>query len=68
MKIKEKLEYPSCFSERIKDCLEIDCEDVSKCQKDIFKLLMDNDVVANCISLKKENLEEIFLREVRNNG
>lgn len=68
MKIKEKLEYPSCFSERIKDCLEIDCEDVSKCQKDIFKLLMDNDVAANCISLKKENLEEIFLREVRNNG
>ena len=68
MKIKEKLEYPSCFSERIKDCLEIDCEDVSKCQKYIFKLLIDNDVVANCISLKKENLEEIFLREVRNNG
>lgn len=68
MRIKEKLEYPSCFSERIKDCLEIDCEDVSKCQKDIFKLLMDNDVVANCISLKKENLEEIFLREVKNNG
>ena len=40
MKIKEKLEYPSCFSERIKDSLEIDCEDVSKCQKDIFKLLI----------------------------
>lgn len=68
MKIKEKLEYPNSFSERIKDCLEIDGNDIAKVQKDIFALLMDNNVVVNCVATKRESLEEIFLREVRNNG
>ena len=68
LKIKEKLEYPCCFSEIIKDCLEIEGNDISTMQKDIFQLLIDNDVFAKCISIKKETLEEIFLREVRNNG
>ena len=68
MKIKEKLEYPNSFSERIKDCLEIDGDDISKMQKDVFSLLMDNNVVVNCVAAKKESLEEIFLREVRKNG
>lgn len=68
MKIKEKLEYPCCFSEIIKDCLEIEGEDICKLQKDIFNLLIDNNVFAKCVTMKKENLEEIFLREVRNNG
>jgi len=68
MKIKSKIEYPCSFSERIKDCLEINGEDIAKVQKDIFNLLLENEIDVKCISVKSDSLEEIFLREVKNNG
>ena len=37
-------------------------------EKDIFKMLVKNNILVNSISLKKNSLEEIFLKEVRVNG
>ena len=69
MKIKEKLiNYSSRFNERIKDCLEIDGENIFELQGELFSLLTDNKIEVKSISIKNESLEEIFLREVRNNG
>lgn len=66
--VKEKLDYESVFSESVENCLEVEGEDISKLQKDVFKVLSSSKVVINSISVKKENLETIFLREVKNNG
>ena len=68
LKVKEKIEYPHHFSERVRDCLEIEYNDVVKLEKDIFKLLLDEDVSVRSVSIKEESLEEIFLREVEKNG
>jgi len=68
LKIKESLGYPSRFSENIKDCLEIDGEDIIKIQREVFSLLVKNDVEVKQISMKSDSLEEIFLREVKRNG
>ena len=68
LKIKDNIGYTVRFSENIRDCLEIDGEDVTKMQKDIFALLIENDIGIKGISIKSESLEEIFLREVKKNG
>lgn len=68
MLIKDKISYPTNFNDRVKDCLEVNGEDIVAVQKDIFSLLIDNNIVVKCISIKSDSLEEIFLREVRNNG
>lgn len=68
MKVKETVGYTYSFNDRIKDCLEIYGEDMTKLQKDIFGLLIENGVSVKCVSIKSESLEEIFLREVRKNG
>lgn len=67
LKIKEQLNYDNNFSDRIEHCLEINGEDVDKLEMDIFALLKKNKIAVNSISIKKESLEEIFLREVRSN-
>lgn len=66
--IKEKLEYTHNFSDNIENCLEINSEDIDKLEEDILKLILDNKITVNSISIKKESLEDIFLREVRKNG
>lgn len=68
LKIKENIGYPTRFSERIQDCLEIECDDVVKLQKEVFELLIKYDVGVKCLTNKSESLEEIFLREVRKNA
>ncbi len=66
--IKEKVENPTRFSERIKDCLEIDGENILELQKNIFSLLSENKISVKCVAVKRESLEDIFLREVEKNG
>lgn len=68
MVIKEKVEYPTRFSERIKDCLEIDGENIFELEKNIFSLLIKNKIEVKSIAVKSESLEDIFLREVERNG
>lgn len=66
--VKEKLEYENNFSEDIENCLEIKSDDIAKLEKDIFEMLSKNDISVSSISVKKDTLEEIFLREVKRNG
>ena len=65
--IKEKIDRPTRFSERVKDCLEIEDDDMFRLQKDIFNLLIENGIDVKCITTNSVNLEEIFLREVKKN-
>lgn len=65
--IKEKIDRPTRFSERVKDCLEIEDDDMFRLQKDIFNLLIENEIDVKCITTNSVNLEEIFLREVKKN-
>ena len=67
-KIKENLGYTCNFSERIENCLEIYNEDIKKLQKDVFSFLNKHKLFVNFVSVKKDSLEEIFLREVKRNG
>lgn len=66
--VKEKLEHDNNFSEEIENCLEISGEDIFEVERDVLKIILDNEVLFNSISIKKDSLEEIFLREVRRNG
>ena len=66
--IKENLSYESNFSSEVENCLEINSESIDECIKEVLKLLVKNNIVVNSLSIKKDSLEEIFLREVRNNG
>ena len=68
LKIKDKLEYDNNFSDSIENCLEINYSDVNKLEKDIFELLIEEEVLVKSVLIKKDNLEEIFLREVKNNA
>ena len=68
MMLKDKIKYSCFFSEVVKDCLEIEGNNIDDIQKDIFTLLVENNMSVKCISTKSESLEEIFLREVRKNG
>jgi ABC-2 type transport system ATP-binding protein len=68
MKIKERIEYPTKFSERIQDCLDIQCDDIFKVQKELFSLLVEEEVEVKYISISSDSLEDIFLREVKKNG
>ena len=68
LKVREDINYSTRFSERIQDCLEIECDDVLKLQKEVFELLIKHAVGVKCITNKSESLEEIFLREVRKNA
>lgn len=67
IRIKENVDSPTRFSETIKDCLEIDGEDLLSLESKIFYLLADEKVEVKSIAIKNESLEEIFLREVKNN-
>ena len=66
--IKEKVNYNISFSEDIENCLEIYCEDVVALERDIFLMLAENNIAVSSIYIKKDSLEEIFLKEVRLNG
>ena len=66
--VKEKLEHDNNFSEEIENCLEISGEDIFEVERDVLKIILDNEILFNSISIKKDSLEEIFLREVRRNG
>ena len=68
LKIKDKLEYENSFSDSIENCLEINYSDVNVLEKDIFELLIKEEVLVKSVLIKKDNLEEIFLREVKNNA
>ena len=68
MIIKENIKYESNFNENIENCLEVYCEDMDILQKDIFKMLVKNNIAINSISIKKNSLEEIFFKGVRANG
>ena len=68
LKVREDINYSTRFSERIQDCLEIECDDVLKLQKEVFELLIKHAVGVKCITNKSESLEEIFLREVKKNA
>ena len=68
MILKDKIKYSCFFSESIKDCLEIEGNNIDEIEKDIFALLLENNISVKSISAKNESLEEIFLREVRKNG
>jgi len=68
LNIKEKIKYESNFNEHIENCLEIHGDDIQTLQKDIFKILAKENVIVNSISIKKDSLEEIFLKEVKANG
>ena len=52
------------FSEEIKDCLEIDSEDILNLQNNIYKLIIKEKILVKGVSIKKESLEDIFLKEV----
>lgn len=66
--IKDKLDYENSFSGEIENCLEIKGEDIAKLEKDIFELLYKNDIYIKSVSVKKDTLEKIFLKEVRKHG
>jgi len=66
--VKENIKYENSFSESVENCLEIYCEDIAKCQKEIFSLLTKKNILIDSISIKKDSLEDIFLKEVRLNG
>lgn len=68
LSVKDKIQYKTSFNEHIKDCLELDGGEILKMQKDIFSILVENEIEAKCVSIKRDSLEEIFLREVRKNG
>lgn len=68
LKVKDKIGYDNNFSDSIENCLEINYDDVNKLEKDIFKLLIKEEVLVKSVVIKKDNLEEIFLREVKNNA
>ena len=67
IRIKDKIEYECYYNSVIENCLEIEIDEIDRTQKVIFKMLLDNEIVVNSISLKKDSLEEIFLREVSKN-
>ena len=48
--------------------LEIYGEDVAKLQKYIFSMIVKKNIVISSVTIKKDSLEEIFLREVKSNG
>lgn len=66
--IKEKLNYGNNISDEISNGLEINSDDIDECTKEVLKLLVKNKIVINSLGVKKDSLEEIFLREVKNNG
>lgn len=68
MIIKDKVDKPIRFSEKIQDCLEIDGENIFELQEYIFNLLSKNKISVKCVAVKSESLEDIFLREVEKNG
>ena len=68
LKIKENMDVSVRFNTNIENCLEVDGEDMRELQKKIFKVLIKNEVSVKGLSIKRDSLEEIFLREVRNNG
>ena len=68
MMFKENNSYECNFSENIKNCLEIHSEDISKLEKEIFSFLSKKNILVNSVSIKKESLEEIFLKEVKKNA
>ena len=64
LNIKDKIDVPCRFSEEIKDCLEIDSEDILNLQNNIYKLIIKEKILVKGVSIKKESLEDIFLKEV----
>lgn len=68
LKIKDKIEYKTSFSSSIANCLEICDEDISKAQKDVMVLLVNEGIATKSILVKKDSLEEVFFKEVRNNA
>lgn len=65
---KEKISYDSYFNENIENCLEIKSDDVFKLEREVLTILTTNEMGFNSISIKKNSLEEIFLREVKKHG
>lgn len=68
LKIKDKIEYKTSFSSSIANCLEICGEDISKVQKDVMMLLVNEGIATKSILVKRDSLEEVFFKEVRNNA
>ena len=66
--VKENIDYSCDFSEYLENCLEIHSEDMAKLEKNIFSFLAKKNIVVDYVSIKKDSLEEIFLREVKING
>lgn len=68
LKVKDKIEYENSFSSSVANCLEICGEDITKVQKDIMALLVNEGICAKSILIKKDSLEEVFFKEVKNNA
>lgn len=65
---KDALDLDCKFNSRIENCLEIEGEDIFSVEKKVFSLLSENNVFVESVSIMKDSLEDVFLREVRNNG
>ena len=62
--VKEKLNYENNVSDEVNNGLEINSDDIDECIKEVLKLLVKNKIVINSLGVKKDSLEEVFLREV----
>lgn len=65
---KEDLDLECKFCQSIENCLEIEGEDILSVENKVFSLLAKKNVLVDSVSILKDSLEDVFLREVRNNG
>ena len=60
--------YNAEFSSKFENTIEVKYQDLYKIQADVLKNAKKLNVIVEKMEVKKENLEEIFLNEVINNG
>lgn len=68
LNFKESFSLDCKFNSHIENCLEVESEDVLDVEKKVFSLLSKKNILVDSVSIMRDSLEDIFLREVRNNG
>lgn len=67
---KDLSKFKKKYKKELRDydnVIEVESNDINSLEQDIFKILMENKIVVNSISIKKNTLEEIFISEVSKN-
>lgn len=65
---KESFSLDCKFNAYIENCLEVESDDMIAVQKKVFSLLSKKGILVKSVSIVRDSLEDIFLREVKNNG